>query len=117
MVELKTRDVFGNPTIENGELTGIWGYKVYVSGQISRLGSGLTTANGKVDADTSGNNTKGQILAVRPDRWRFGWRRRMTLETTRIPAADSTEIVALMRAGLIYSASDDAASITYNLTV
>jgi hypothetical protein len=117
LVELKTRDVFGNPTIENGELTGIWGYKVYVSGQISRLGSGLTTANGKVDADTSGNNTKGQILAVRPDRWRFGWRRRMTLETTRIPAADSTEIVALMRAGLIYSASDDAASITYNLTV
>ncbi len=41
----------------------------------------------------------------------------MTLETTRIPAADSTEIVALMRAGLIYSAADDAAAISYNLTV
>lgn len=115
--EVKTRDVFSGATLEAGRLSNIWGYPVYVSGQIARGGSGKSNTAGKVDADTAGNNTKGQILAVRPDRWQFGWRRRMTLETTRIPAADSTEIVALMRAGLIYSASDDAAAITYNLTV
>jgi len=115
--EVKTRDVFGGATLENGRLSNIWGYPVYVSGQIARGGSGKSNTAGKVDADTAGNNTKGQILAVRWDRWMFGWRRRMTLETTRIPAADSTEIVALMRAGLIYSATDDCAAVTYNLTV
>lgn len=115
--EVKTRDVFAGPTLERGMLSNIWGYPVYVSGQIAKGGSGKSNTAGKVDADTAGNNTKGQILAVRWDRWQFGWRRRMTLETTRIPAADSTEIVALMRAGLIYSATDDCAAISYNLTV
>ena len=115
--EVKTRDVYGAPTLENGRLAAAWGYPVYVSGQIAKGGDGKSNTAGKVDADTAANNTKGQILAVRFDRWRFGWRRRMTLETTRIPAADSTEIVALMRAGLIYSNSDDCAAITYNLTV
>ena len=41
----------------------------------------------------------------------------MTIETTRVPAADSTEIVALMRFGLKHSVADDCAAITYNLTV
>ena len=117
LTEVKTRDVFGGATLERGQLSSIWGYPVYVSGQIAKGGNGKSNTAGKVDADTAGNNTKGQIVAVRWDRWRFGWRRRMTMETTRIPAADSTEIVALMRAGLIYSASDDAAAISYNLTV
>ncbi len=115
--EVKTRDVFGGATLERGQLSGIWGYPVFVSGQIAKGGNGKSNTAGKVDADTAANNTKGQILAVRWDRWQFGWRRRMTLETTRIPAADATEIVALMRAGLVYSNSDDCAAITYNLTV
>ena len=117
LTEVKTRDVFGGATMERGMLSSIWGYPVYVSGQIAKGGNGKSNTAGKVDADTAGNNTKGQILAVRWDRWQFGWRRRMTVETTRIPAADATEIVALMRAGLIYSASDDCAAISYNLTV
>lgn len=117
LTEIKTRDVFGGATLESGRLSSIWGYPVYVSGQIAKGGSGKSNTAGKVDADTAGNNTKGQILAVRWDRWRLGWRRRMTIETTRIPAADATEIVALMRFGLIYSAADDAAAISYNLTV
>jgi hypothetical protein len=40
----------------------------------------------------------------------------MTIESTRIPAADSTEIVALMRFGLI-NRDTEAAAISYNLTV
>lgn len=115
--DIKTRDVFSGATLEAGRLSNIWGYPVYVSGQIAKGGSGKSNTAGKVDADTAANNTKGQILAVRWDRWQMGWRRRMTIETTRIPAADSTEIVALMRFGLIYSNSDDCAAISYNLTV
>lgn len=115
--EVKTRDVFGGATIEGGRVASIWGYPVYMSGQVARLGGGKTNASGKVDLDTVANNAKGQIIAVRPDRWRFGWRRRMTIETTRVPAADSTEIVALMRVGFKHSVADDAAAISYNLTV
>jgi hypothetical protein len=40
----------------------------------------------------------------------------MTLETTRIARADTTEIVALMRFGLIYRDSD-ASAISYNITL
>jgi hypothetical protein len=36
----------------------------------------------------------------------------MTLETTRIPRADVTEIVALMRFGLVYR-DTEAAALTY----
>lgn len=115
--EVKTRDVFGGATIEGGRVASIWGYPVYMSGQVARLGGGKTNSAGKVDLDTVANNAKGQIIAVRPDRWRFGWRRRMTIETTRVPAADSTEIVALMRVGFKHSVADDAAAISYNLTV
>lgn len=101
--DVKTRDVFSGATIEAGRLSGIYGYPIYVSHhmhkpQVSRLAN---TA-GKIDLNTAGNNTTGAILAVRFDQWMLGWRRRMTLETTRVPAADSTEIVALMRWGMIY---------------
>jgi hypothetical protein len=115
--DVKTRDVFAGATLENGRLSAIYGYPIFVSGQIARGGDGKSNTAGKVDADTAANNTKGQILAVRWDRWSFGWRRRMTIETTRVPAADSTEIVALMRFGLIYSNSDDCSALTFNLTV
>lgn len=117
LTEVKTRDVFSNPTIENGMLTNIFGYRVRVSWQMARLGNGLTNTAGKVDQSSSGaNNTKGQILAVRPDQWRFGYKRRMTMEVTRIAKADSWEIVALARVGMIYR-DTEAAAISYNLTV
>jgi hypothetical protein len=76
----------------------------------------LALASGKVDGATPTNGTTGSILAVRWDQWRFGYKRRMTIESTRIPAADSTEIVALMRFGLI-NRDTEAAAISYNLTV
>lgn len=115
--EVKTQDVFSAPTIENGQLTRIWGYEVINSAHMAKgSGSGLTNSAGKVDLDTTSNNTLGQILAVRWDQWQFGWRRRMTIETTRVPAADSTEIVALMRFGMIQR-DTEASAISYNLTV
>ena len=117
LADVKTRDVFSGATIESGRLTGIYGYPVLVSHhmhkpQVSRLAN---TA-GKIDLNTAGNNTTSSILAVRFDQWMLGWRRRMTLETTRVPAADSTEIVALMRWGMIYR-DTEASAISYNITI
>ena len=76
----------------------------------------LTNTSGKIDVDTSGNNTVSSMLAVRFPSWRMGFRRRLTLETTRIPAADATEIVALIRSSL-KNRDNEAAAISYNLTV
>jgi len=121
LVQVKTKDVFSAPTIENGSLTGIWGYKVFGSANMHRANQNATfglKANtaGKTDLDTAGNNIKGAMLAVRWDQWRLGWKRRMTIETVRVPSADSTEITALMRVGLI-NRDTDASAISYNLSV
>jgi hypothetical protein len=69
-----------------------------------------------VDQDTASNNTTGAILAVRFDQWRQAFKRRMTLETTRIANADSWEIVALARLGLAYR-DTEASAITYNVGI
>lgn len=115
--EVKTRDVFSAPVIENGRLTGLYGYPLYPSWNM-HYKSAARKANtaGKVDQDVVGNNTTGSILAVRWDQWMLGYQRRMTLETTRIARADTYEIVAMMVAGLAQR-DTEAAAITYNLTV
>ena len=115
--EVKTKDVFAMPTIEKGTLTGLWGYPLHRS-YFMHYKSAVRKANsaGKVDQDTTGNNTTGSILAVRWDQWLMGYRRRMTMETTRIARADTTEIVALMRLGLAQR-DTEAAAISYNITV
>jgi hypothetical protein len=98
-------------------LRNIWGYPVFVSVNMHYKDSDrLANTSGKVDQTTVSNNTTGAILAVRWDQWLLGWRRRMTIETTRYPASDSSEIVALMRCGLAQR-DTEASSITYNLTV
>ena len=125
--EVKTRDVFAVPTIENGILTGLWGYPVRRSYFMHYAGivlASVTTAaymnkansSGKVDQTTEANNTKGAILAVRWDQWALRWKRRMTLEASRWPEADVSQIVAMMRFGLGYR-DTEASAISYNLTV
>lgn len=115
--EVKSKDVFTAPTIESGQLTGIYGYKLFRS-FFMHFKSAARKANtaGKVDQTTTTNNTTGSILAVRWDQWLLGYRRRMTMETTRIPRADATEIVALARLGLIQR-DTEASAISYNITV
>lgn len=114
---LKTRDVNSNPTIENGRLTLIYGYPVYTSAQMHRTSAKrmAQSADGKIHG-TDSNNTTGSILAVRWDQWIFGWKRPMKLEVTRIPRADSDEIVATMRFDLAYR-DDEAAAISYGVAL
>lgn len=121
LAKIQSKDVFSAPTIEGANLTGIFGFDVFQSANMHRANQDATyglKANtaGKVDLDTPANNTKGAILAVRWDQWRMGFKRLMTLETTRVPSADSTELVALMRVGLL-ERDNDASAISYNIGV
>jgi len=114
--EVKTKDVFTGATIEGGMLTGLWGYPIKVADNLCHQGSGLANTSGKIDVDTPSNNTTGTVLFVRKDKWMFAWRRRATIETTREPSSDSTEIVSLMRAGLIQR-DTEASAVGYDVTV
>ncbi len=117
LADVKSKDIFSAATIENGFLAAIYGYPVYMSHHMHKAATTrLALASGKVDGATPTNGTTGSILAVRWDQWRFGYKRRMTIESTRIPAADSTEIVALMRFGLV-NRDTEASAISYNVTV
>lgn len=121
LAELKTQDVNAQPTIRDGQLTGIWGREVINSGNMHRANQDATyglKANtaGKIDLDTAANNTTGSILAVRWDQWRFGYKRMMNFEIQREPLSDSTLIVVNMRVGMI-NRDNEAAAISYNVAL
>lgn len=115
--EVKTQDVNSAATVENGFVTRAWGVEIIPSWQMHR-GSAVRLANtsGKIDLDTVGNNVTGSILAVRWDQWKQAYKRRMSMETTRIANADAYEIVALARLGLAYR-DNEASAISYNVGV
>ena len=121
LTEVKTRDVFSAPTIENGVLVGIYGRDVIASPNMHRANLDATyglkaNTSGKTDLDTASNNSTGSILAVRWDQWRFGYKRLMNFEIQREPLSDSTLIVVNMRVGLIYR-DTEASAISYNVTL
>lgn len=119
--ELKTKDVHSAATIEQGFLKRVYRVPVIDSYfmHMQSTSSGYerkANTSGKIDVDTGSNNSTGSILAVRFDQWKFVYKRRLSIETTRIANADSWEIVALMRAGLGYR-DNEASAITYNVGV
>ena len=114
---LKTKDVWTQATMENGVLTKLWGYDIFPS-WFMHYKSAVRKANsaGKVDQDVTSNNAYGAIIGVRWDQWKFAYKRRMTVETTRIANADSYEIVAWARVGMTYR-DTEASAISYGITV
>jgi len=121
LAELKTTDVNSQATVENGQLTRIWGREVITSANMHRANQDATyglkaNTSGKIDLDTASNNTTGSILAVRWDQWRFGYKRMMNFEIQREPLSDSTLIVVNMRVGMI-NRDNEAAAISYNVTL
>jgi hypothetical protein len=115
--EVKTKDVNTAATVENGFVSRVWGVGVLPSWQMHRASAKRMANNaGKIDADTDANNTLGAIVCVRWDQWKQAYKRRMTIETTRIANADSWEIVALARLGLAYR-DNEASAVTYNVGV
>jgi hypothetical protein len=116
-LDVKDGDQYGSPTLDKGLVNSLWGYSIELdTGLAYKSANRLTNTAGKVDQTTAANNTKGEILAVRWDQWKLGFRRRMSIETQRIPDADSTQIVCFMRVGL-NNRDAEAAALTYNLTV
>ncbi len=92
--EVLTVDKYGsNATILNGELARVLGNPMVSSIAISK-----TEADGKVST-TPGNNTKGQVVTFNRRGFKAGWRRRVQVETERLPATDQTRIVYSMRLG------------------
>ena len=127
--EVYTKDVYSRPTLENGIFTAlpIFNYVLRASWFMHYAGIDMGTItnpayqnkaqnNGYVDQDTEGDNTLGALLAVRWDQWVMKWKRRMTIESSRWPESDTTQIVAMARWGLGYR-DTEASAICYNLTV
>ena len=119
--EMKSKDFNNGSTTVGYNLLTPWGYEVIGSPNMHRANQDATyglkaNSAGKIDLDTASNNTKGAILSVRWDQWRFGYKRMMTFEIEREPRADATAIIVMMRAGLI-NRDNEASAISYNLTV
>jgi len=121
---VKTEDVWREATLREGVLERMWGFELKPSWMMHYDEAGTVTgsyelkvnSSGKLDIDTTTNNTTGSILAVRWDQWAIAQKRRMTLETSRYPESDTNQVVAIARWGLAYR-DTEAASITYDLTV
>jgi hypothetical protein len=114
--EVKSKDVNSAATVENGFVKFVWGVQVLPSWQMHRNSAKRMANNAGKISGTDGNNTLGAIVCVRWDQWKQAYKRRMTIETTRIANADAYEIVALARIGLAYRDAE-AAAVTYNVGV
>jgi hypothetical protein len=115
--EVLTLDKMGaGATVLTGQLGSIWGHPI-----IPTMALKLTEADGKVP--TADNGTKGQIVAINRRGFRVGWRRRIQLETERLPGRDQTRLIYSMRLGFgRYSVTGaasgiEAAAVAYDITV
>lgn len=116
--EVLTVDKFGpNATVLNGQLARVLGHPL-----IGSIAVPKTEADGKAST-TGGSNTKGQLVAFNRRGFKVGWRRRIQLETERLPGRDQTRLVYSMRLGFgrfspTGAASGiDAAAVAYNIAL
>ena len=77
----------------NGQVASILGHPVISSMAVSK-----TEADGKVST-TANQNVKGQVVTFNRRGYKVGWRRRVKVETERLPATDQTRIVYSLRMG------------------
>lgn len=102
-------------------LTGEQG-KILNSPLIASIAMSKTEADGKV-SNTGGNNTKGQVAAFNRRGYVAGIRRRLKVETERLPASDQTRIVLSTRMGFGRFSPTGAASgiesadVLYNISL
>ncbi len=116
--QVLTVDKFGpQATVLTGQQARVLGHPL-----ISSIAMSKTEADGKVST-TGSNNTKGQVTAFHRGGFTAGWRRRVQLETERLPASDQTRLVYSLRMGFgRYSPTGSASGIeatatAYNITV
>ena len=77
-----------------GQVASILGHPV-----ISSMAMSKTEADGKLST-TGSSNVKGQVAAFNRRGFKAGWRRRVKVETERLPATDQTRVVYSLRLGL-----------------
>jgi HK97 family phage major capsid protein len=78
ITNIRTLDKFGpQATIHTGQLAAVEGIPLIVSEQMVKA-----QASGLVH-DTAANNTTGRLLCFNRSQWRVGFRRQLTIETTR----------------------------------
>jgi hypothetical protein len=116
--EIITVDKYGsNATILTGEVSRVGRHPYIASIAVSK-----TEADGKVST-TGGNNTLGQTVAFNRRGFKVGWRRRVQVETERLPGSDQWRVVYSLRMGFgrftpTGAASGiEAAAVLYNQTI
>ena len=116
--EYLTWDKYGpQATVYNGELGRILGHR-----HVSTIAMSRTEADGKVST-TANLNVKGQFAAFNRRGFVTGWRRRVMVETERLPGRDQTRLVYSLRLGFgrfspTGAASGiEAAAVAYDLSL
>ena len=95
MDEFKTLDKAGNAaSIFTGQVARVYNHPVITSIALKK-----TDTTGFYDADTAANNLYGSLVSFNRNGCKWGWRRRIQIETERIPAKDQTRIVYSLRTG------------------
>jgi hypothetical protein len=93
--EFLTQDKAGNQaTMFAGQIAKVFGHPV-----IGSIALKKSETTGYVDADTAGDNLYGQIVTFNRNAFKWGWRRRIKLETERVPKYDQTYITSSLRLG------------------
>jgi HK97 family phage major capsid protein len=96
MDEFMTRDKAGNDaTLFTGQIAKVFNHPV-----ISSIALAKSSLDGTIDADTAGDNLYGSIVTFNRNGLKWGWRRRVQVETQRLPATDQNRIVYSLRLGL-----------------
>lgn len=102
----------------NGQVAAVFNHP-FINGSMAMS---LTEADGFVST-TGSNNTKGQVVAYNRRAFLAGWRRRVKVETERMPGRDQTRMVHSFRMGFgRYSPTGavsgiEAANVLFNITV
>ena len=85
-----------NATVNNGMLPNIDGIPVWPSQEM-----GLANSAGKIDQDTTTNNTYGRIVMAAKTGWTIGYRRQVTTNVDYLSYYDSYQMTATLRIALI----------------
>ncbi|WP_328465524.1 hypothetical protein OHA21_43815 [Actinoplanes sp. NBC_00393] len=116
--EVLTVDKYGsNATILTGEVSKIGRHP-----HIASIAQPTTEADGKV-SNTAANNTLGQTTAFNRRGFKVGWRRRVQVETERLPGSDQWRVVYSLRLGFGRftptgaAGGIEAAAVLYNQTI
>lgn len=85
---------YNNKPLINGQIGEVIGRPIVTSVAVPRA-----NATGKVST-TAGNNTKGSVVSFNKRGAKVGWRRRVKIETERLPGSDQTRLFHSLRMGL-----------------